>query len=427
MSSTQAATAYLPYTRSTGTILEPVAPSERIEGLDLLRGWAMFGVLWSNLNDWYYTTSPVTRLDRALEFGQTWFIESRFYALLCLLFGVGFAIQISRAQARGMDPRNVYLRRSATLLGIGLIHALLIWHGDILISYALASFALLLFRDATPRQQLVWGILLAVGGNYIGNHLHFALGQTWRVPSQFAGGTPIIYGSGTLAQIQATRFRDVATWWGLFGLTNFFTTTGSFLLGAWAYRSGLVSRVITKRKTTLTFLAICTAVLLFGYSLEVFHWLNKLWKPLTAPPSSLLTLSAWNPRNVFAGLLDQTERAGALLYASLLLLAFQAARGKRLLAPMSAAGRMALTTYLTQSVICTTLFYSYGLGWFGKVGYTGMLEITLSIYAAQLVISIWWLKRFQLGPVEWLWRTLTYGRAPAFRVQSLHDSAPVAV
>src|SRR5213078_889825 len=102
-------------------------------------------------------------------------------------------------------------------------------------------------------------------------------------------------------------------------------------------------------------------------------------------------------------------------YAALLLLAFQTRVGTRLLAPLAATGRMALTTYLTQSVFCTTLFYSYGLGWFGRVGYTGMFEITVVLFAVQMAASVWWLRRYRFGPVEWLWRTLTYGRAPAMR------------
>src|SRR5206468_9344039 len=128
------------------------------------RGWAMFGVMWSNLNDWYGTVEPVTRTARVLAFAQDWLLESRFYELLIILFGIGFAIQLTRARSRGMDLRNVYLRRSAALLGIGMIHALLIWHGDVLISYALASFALLLFRDASPRRQLAWAIFLMCAG-----------------------------------------------------------------------------------------------------------------------------------------------------------------------------------------------------------------------------------------------------------------------
>ena len=114
--------------------------------------------------------------------------------------------------------------------------------------------------------------------------------------------------------------------------------------------------------------------------------------------------------------LDMSTEAAGLAYAAILLLAFQTRTGGRLLAPLAATGRMALTTYLTQSVVCTILFYSYGLGWFGRVGYTGMFRITVTLFAVQMAASVWWLRRYRFGPVEWLWRTLTYGRAPAMRV-----------
>jgi len=418
MTSTMIDASRATYTPSSAATLQPVAPTERIVGLDLLRGWAMFGVLWSNLNDWYFARTPRTPLDRALSFTQDWLIESRFYSLLVLLFGIGFAIQLTRARDRGVDLRNVYLRRSAALLAIGLIHALLIWHGDVLVSYALASFGLLMFRDASPRQLLAWGIVLTCAGGYIGNHLHFALGQIYGVPENWAAGTGWAYAHGTLAQIQSQRLHDVWHWWGFFGLTSFFTTLGAFLLGAWAYRSGLAERVIANRATTLRFLGICVAVLLLGYSIDIFKWDRAIWPPLHAFPQGLWHWSSWNPRNVFVSLLYQPEGAGALVYAALLLLAAQTRRGRAILMPMAAVGRMGLTTYLTQSLICTTLFYSYGLGWFGSATFTRIAIVTVTIYALQLAVSPWWLKRFRFGPVEWLWRTVTYGHAPAMRVRA---------
>src|SRR5262245_27699680 len=99
----------------------PVAAPERIGATDMLRGWAMFGVLWSNLNDWYGTTDPITGLDRALAWSQEWLIESRFYSLLILLFGVGFGIQLARARERGTDLRATYVRRAGALLVIGVV------------------------------------------------------------------------------------------------------------------------------------------------------------------------------------------------------------------------------------------------------------------------------------------------------------------
>jgi uncharacterized protein len=114
----------------------------------------LFGVLGSNLNDVYVSgyVSPATGLDRALGWTQYYLIESRFYTLLMILFGIGFSIQLVRANERGIDVRNSYYRRSAALLAIGVIHGFLIWFGDILTIYALVSFALVMFRTASDRQ-----------------------------------------------------------------------------------------------------------------------------------------------------------------------------------------------------------------------------------------------------------------------------------
>src|SRR4029077_14915087 len=101
-----------------------------IHALDLLRGWAMFGVLWSNLNDWYGTRDPITSVDRGLAFTQAWLIEGRFITLLCILFGIGFGIQLLRADERGVDVTGTYYRRSLALLAIGIVHGVLIWSGD---------------------------------------------------------------------------------------------------------------------------------------------------------------------------------------------------------------------------------------------------------------------------------------------------------
>src|SRR5262245_9561446 len=135
--------------------LAPIAPENRVATLDLLRGFAMFGVLWSNLNDWYGTRAATTGLDRGLFWMQEWLIESRFYSLLGFLFGIGFAIQLQRAEARGSDGRNVFLRRMVALLGFGLVHGFFIYSGDILAEYALLGFLLVLYRGLSQRRLAI--------------------------------------------------------------------------------------------------------------------------------------------------------------------------------------------------------------------------------------------------------------------------------
>ena len=121
-------------------------------------------------------------------------------------------------------------------------------------------------------------------------------------------------------------------------------------------------------------------------------------------------------------MLDFSTAASTLAYAAGLLLLWQTARGARWLAPMAAAGRMALTTYLTQSVVCTLLFFGYGFGLYGRLGFTGMFLVTVILFACQMAASTWWLARFRFGPAEWLWRRLTYGHPIPFRLGQARPS-----
>src|SRR5215475_9231565 len=177
MSTTTVAAPGSLYAPPSRTTLEPVAPGERIQALDLLRGWAMFGVLWSNLDDWYGVADEKTWLDRTIGFVQENFVESRFFILLCVLFGIGFGIQLTRATQRGVSIQTTYMRRSAALLAIGLVHLTLIWHGDILTEYALVSFALLLFRDVAPKRQLAWAFGLYLFAGDIIYRIRWLVGQ----------------------------------------------------------------------------------------------------------------------------------------------------------------------------------------------------------------------------------------------------------
>ncbi len=412
MSTTSTPTPVGVYAPPTPTTLEPVAPGERIQALDLLRGWAMFGVLWSNLNDWYGVADEKTRLDSAIGFAQGYIVESRFFILLCVLFGIGFGIQLTRATQRGVSIQTTYMRRSAALLAIGLVHLLLIWKGDILTEYALVSFSLLLFRDMTPKRQLAWAFGLYLFASEIIIRARWLAGQRYMVPRVPSATANWIYGHGSIAQIHHQRLVDAADWFGRWGLTTYFYVLALFLAGVWALRSGFFQRVVSDPRTTRRFLAWTGGITLLCFAGALLG--ERVLLNQSGPPQTTLGVMLQWRRFVFT-MFDPTVPMG-LAYAALLLLAFQTKRGARLLAPLAATGRMALTTYLTQSVVSTFVFYSFGLKRFGTFGYTDMFAFTVGVFAIQMAVSTWWLKRYRFGPVEWLWRTLTYGHAPAMRI-----------
>jgi uncharacterized protein len=397
-------------------VLRPVAPQERIGALDLLRGWAMFGVLWSNLNDGYGTLKPFTTLDHALSWTQHWLLESRFYSLLILLFGIGFGIQLLRADGLATDLRSTYYRRSAALLVIGIVHGTLIWGGDILTIYALVAFALVMFRTASTRRILVAAALLWFVGPIIVRDLMFLSGLRFMLPGPHRESA-VVYAHGTWLQIERARVGDYLDWLGDFGLTSYVGILAAFLLGLWSMKSGYLRRVIDEPRATRRLLALALVAAVIGYARWQFA--DTVW-PMRPPPNPpygfpypyfqyamarqfVLKFFSWDTEGM------------AVAYACILLLIWQRPRGERLLRPLAATGRMALTTYLTQSIVCTLLFYGYGLGWYGSVGFTGMFLITLILFACQMAASTWWLARFRYGPAEWVWRTLTYGRAPAMQ------------
>ena len=422
---TAASALVLPTREATGSKpsanLAPVAPDERIHALDLLRGWALFGVLWSNLNDWYGTTDPVTSVDHALSWTQQYLIESRFYSLLIVLFGIGFGIQLTRANARSIDVRNTYYRRSAALLTIGVVHGSLIWGGDILTIYALVSFALVMFRTASNRQLVTAAILLYVLGSPVIWDVMYLAGL--RFPIQTAP-LDLFFPNGSWLDVERARLAQYLGWLRMWGLRSYPGILSAFITGLWAVKSGYLRRVVENPASTRRLLLVAAIAAAVGYA--SWTYADVLW-PIPQPPSEYqphfpfpyFQLAVL--RRAALTVFDWTTVGSAIAYACALLLLSQRPRAARALRPLAAAGRMGLTTYLTQSVVCTLLFYSYGLGWYGTVGFTGMLVITLVIYACQMAASVWWLKRFRFGPAEWLWRTLTYGKLPMRVV----ETAPV--
>ena len=390
--------------------VEPTAPGERIEIVDILRGVALFGILLVNMGAFGWPLfMGVREWDRLPDRLTDWVIrflaQGKFYPLFAFLFGFGMAVQMARAEARGARFLPLYTRRLVVLLLIGAGHALLLWAGDILVPYALLGFILILFRRRSGKAVIAWaaiGLLVAVVVNAV--FIIRGDGPANEGLLRLLDARAIrVYAHGTFADIFSQRLLDLAILYVLAPLSfpHFFVM---FLLGLYAGRRGFFRDPEAARTIARRALPWVLGLGLLGNLIFVVagEWARR-------SESDVADIAASTSILVAGPVLSAA-------YVAMIILLVQNKVWRGRLLPLAALGRMALTNYLLQSLICTTIFYSYGLGLFGTVGPARGALLTIAIYAVQVPLSIWWLRRFRFGPVEWLWRSLTYRGVQPMRV-----------
>jgi uncharacterized protein len=400
----------------------PVSLSERILFIDVLRGMALFGILAANMRAFFAPLDVYGNIgvlfhghaDVAAQFFIDALIQGKFITIFSFLFGLGFAMQMSRAEARGVRFLGFYPRRLLALALFGLIHGLLIWAGDILLTYALSGAILLLFRKRQQKTLLWWAgglFSLPIVLSSIFLTIYYSrFRRPWMVPKptdlKKMYGIVNIYAHGTVRQIMAQNWVE---WkqqlpFELFAIY----ATALFLLGMWVWRAGIVQRLDEYRPVLKR---VCGWCLPIGLIINIYVGVIKI----VIPPDKV---SLWN-WSVGVLFLPGSHILSAG-YVSGLALLFMHEDWRRRLLPFAAVGRMALTDYLMQSVVCTLFFYHYTTGLYGRVGPALGLVPTFILYGAQIVFSNWWLNRYRFGPMEWLWRGMTYGKFP-----SMHKEEPM--
>jgi uncharacterized protein len=376
----------------------PVAPSQRIEAIDVLRGLALFGVIAINVvfefrvdifEQFLPASGNLPALDRVLKDVLAAAVELKAFALFSFLFGVGLAIQFDRL---ANHPRRVVLlvRRLVVLLLIGAVHLFLIWNGDILVEYAVAGLIVLplLFGPG-------WLVLLAAASSLVFFVASPLLPPVVAFPSQawmreHIAQAATAYGGGGFLDVLAFRFREIPAIFPLH-IMIFPRTIALFLFGALVWRTGILRRAQHHRRLLF---GIAASGILCGGALtlaaEGYAWFGWSWRAREA-----------------------IERLGAVIlasgYAAAVVGLVSIPSGKSMLAWAAPVGRMAFSNYLAHSLILGWIFYGYGLGLFGRASVTTALAIAVAVYAAEVAISAWWLARYRYGPVEWLWRSLMYG------------------
>lgn len=422
------------YPNETGTktasSAQPVQPGERLSVIDCLRGFAIFGILLVNLmffatpvySEVLLTEPWANPLDRAADWFIAFFAEGKFFTLFSFLFGLGLAIQMERAETRGVRVVPLYVRRLAVLLLFGLAHVTLFWWGDILTYYALLGFPLLLFRNRRPRQLLGWALGLLVvplllNAALVGllefarttpegaAQIDTAFTESEREYTEAYEQALTTYRTGSFSEMVSQRLTDYS--FATLGVTlngMLFVVFAMFLLGLYAGTRRLFQDVPRHLPLFRRVFVGCTLLGLGGTALYT-TWGSSA----SALSPSLFTLLG------LVGYLIGSP-ALSLAYASGLTLLAQHTGGQRLLNPLAAVGRTALSNYFLQTLVCTTLFYSYGFGLYGRMEPALGIVLTLIIFTAQVYLSNLWVQHFRFGPLEWLWRSLTYGKRQPLRL-----------
>lgn len=419
----------------TPTTLEPVQLHERVHAIDVLRGFALFGILCVNME--FYTT-PMAAMNSMTVYWKGWhdqvatgiidfFFSGKFYVLFSFLFGLGMAIQVDRAAVRGRGFLWYHARRMFVLLAIGLVHAYLIWVGDILTLYAIVGLVMTVFLNRKPLTCLVWSIVsyglpclaiaLIIGIVGIATFIPGVKESMLSDVSQDAGlvneriaNAVEVYGSGTVGEIIRFRAREVLSIYVPTLVLVAWVVFSLFLLGLFVGKKGYFRDLSTHRGflRRARWWALALGLLANGafvlgkFFLTWDDFALKLGSVLLAPAIGGPTLSFFYVSNILL-LLTPAKPGEATVWQARL-------------KPIALTGRMALTNYLMQSVLCNLVFYSYGMGYYAKIGPAGGLVVTVVIYAIEVLWSGCWMRYFRFGPMEWLWRTLTYGKLQPMRL-----------
>ncbi len=407
--------------RNTGSapaLVGPTAPEQRIESLDILRGFALFGILWMNTpagGDGGPASAVANWMGMLLA-------QGKFITIFSFLFGAGFTLQWMRLAKQGRPIMAFWLRRMLVLFLIGACHSVFVWNGDILAAYALLGVYLLAVCWM-PQKGILLLALLIYAAIIAGGEVRF----TRRIARET--------GVAKTAQIDAARHRErrqrmiaaeaheyatitypqqVRNRWhefkGNYVQGSAYLPGSSlvlFLLGMWAVRRGILqspaSHARFLRHFVLWGLPIGLA-LFFGQRIQGYLFLGGRIS-FAGPTGTALRIGANIGRPVLG-----------LAYVAALMLLLKSEHWRSRLSHLKWAGRMAVTNYLMQSVAFNFVAYGYGLGMFSKFTPAITLLYSLGFFIAQVWISRWWLTRFRFGPVEWLWRSLTYGRPQPWRV-----------
>jgi uncharacterized protein len=409
----------------------PVSSRDRVETLDVLRGFALLGILAMNIRGmaaplsaylYPYALFDYSGASRAAYLFTSVVFDLKMMGLFSMLFGVSVLLYSTKSTESGQPPRGLWFRRMGWLLAIGLVHAYFIWGGDILVPYALCGMLILWWVRRLPGPALMAGAIALLG---IGAALTIVHGLTWdgmtdaeraqeaaiMMPTPAQAREQLGWMLGSYTETVARHAPSVLTFQTLFFLTFFlWRCSGMMLLGMALYKWGFLDGRWSTRAYVQT-AALCIPI---GLGLA-WYGTVELERARFALPLRIL-LDLWN-------------YTGAVLasvgYAAVLILVVKHGALSRVRRALAAVGQMALSNYLLHSVVTSLLFLGWGVGLAGQFDYAEQLGVMVVIWASQLMVSPVWLARYYFGPAEWLWRSLTYWQRQPMR-REVRPSSPLS-
>jgi uncharacterized protein len=403
----------------------PDAPAPgRIQSIDVLRGFALLGILVMNVQSFAMPEAayfiPTAYGDFSGANFWVWALshalaDQKMMTIFGMLFGAGMVLMAESRQRAGAPAAGLHYRRMAALLLFGLAHAYLLWYGDILVSYALCGMAVYPLRRLRPAVLLPLGVAVIGVASLVTLFLAFSVrfwppeeAASFRAdalpPPEVIAYELEVYRGGWLQQMDHRAPTSLFFQTVLFAMWGVWRVVGLMLIGMALFKLG----VFSARRSKRFYLGLIAVGLLVGLPVVAYGAYRNIaahWDPIYVYLSG-------SQFNYWGSLLVSLGWVGAVM---LLCMAGPASRAGIVTGPLAAVGRLALTNYLLQTLLCTTLFYGHGLGLFGRVERVGQIAVVAGVWALQLILSPLYLRHFRIGPAEWLWRCLTYLKAPPFR------------
>ena len=402
---------------SAQPVTAPTRLTERIVAIDILRGFALLGILIMNIQGF---AMPAAAYSNPTVYGDltganrwVWmlshiFADQKFMTIFSLLFGAGIVLMSEKLDARGQRAWGLHYRRTFWLLLIGLAHAYLLWSGDVLVAYALCGFWVYWLRRLRPGWQMALGILVvsipalillvtSLTMQFTPPEMLQELRADWQPATETIAEEVASYRGGWLTQMDARVPTTVE--FQTFGLLFWalWRAGGLMLMGMALFRWGVLTGSCSRRfYAGMVFLGLAIGLPVVSWGV-VQNFANN-----------------WTMEYSQFGLGAQANYWGSLFvsaaYIGLLMLFARSRALPWLQNALAAVGRTALSNYLLQTILATAIFYGHGLGLFGSVERVGQTGIVAAIWAFQLVVSPLWLRHYRFGPLEWLWRSLSYWR-----------------